>query len=194
MAIKGVISDLDGTLVRFPIDYDKVYSSLQKLFDTNIEFKPLIKTIVELAKENNQKIQKAFSLICQEELKAAKNLTVIEGSTNFITSVIRNNIPLAVVTMQCREAALIALEKINSEKTIHTMVTRDDAYDREDQIRSVVKDLDLDPKDVLVVGDRIHDMNSARIIGCKSVLVNRNVSSDFETIQSIKDLDLKKFF
>ena len=53
--IKGIIFDLDGTLVRLPIKYDEVYKKLQNLFDTNDEFKPLIPTIIKKSK-NNPKI------------------------------------------------------------------------------------------------------------------------------------------
>ena len=48
--IKGIIFDLDGTLVRLPIQYNEIFKKLQILFDTNDEFKPLIPTIIKKSK------------------------------------------------------------------------------------------------------------------------------------------------
>lgn len=45
--IKGVIFDLDGTLIKLPINYNKIFEKLNDLFKTNDEFKPLIPTILK---------------------------------------------------------------------------------------------------------------------------------------------------
>ena len=36
--IKGIIFDMDGTLIRLPINYEKIFKKLKILFDTNDEF------------------------------------------------------------------------------------------------------------------------------------------------------------
>ena len=44
--IKAIIFDMDGTLIRLPINYEKIFKKLKILFDTNDEFKPLIPSII----------------------------------------------------------------------------------------------------------------------------------------------------
>jgi len=61
--IKGIIFDLDGTLVRLPIRYEIIFKKLQNLFNTQDEFKPLIPTILEKANNDTKLLQQAFDLI-----------------------------------------------------------------------------------------------------------------------------------
>ncbi len=68
--IKGIIFDLDGTLVRLPIRYNIIFKKLGTLFDTKDEFKPLIPTILTKANNDVNLIQQAFDLICDEEVKS----------------------------------------------------------------------------------------------------------------------------
>ena len=82
--IKGIIFDLDGTLVRLPIKYDKIFTKLQNLFDTQDEFKPLIQTIIKKANNDSKIIEKAFNIICEEEVVAANNFKVIDGSIDIL--------------------------------------------------------------------------------------------------------------
>ena len=87
--IKGIIFDLDGTLVRLPIQYDKIFKKLQKLFDTSDEFKPLIPTIIEKSKNDPKIVQNAFNLICEEETFATNDFEIIEHKLlGFVSNII----------------------------------------------------------------------------------------------------------
>ena len=74
--IKGVIIDLDGTLIQLPINYDIIQKNLKEFFNISENLKPLIPTIIELSKNDQNKIKTAFSLICKEEILASKNFEI----------------------------------------------------------------------------------------------------------------------
>ena len=68
---KCLIFDLDGTLIRLPIRYEKLQNNLKNFFHIEDNLSPLIPTIIEQAKNNQNLIDEAFKIVCDEELIAA---------------------------------------------------------------------------------------------------------------------------
>ena len=191
--IKGIIFDLDGTLVRLPIRYDVIFEKLQELFQTNDEFKPLIPTIVTKANNDAGLIQSAFKLICDEELKSVKNFEIIDGALEILDHFKNKNFLLGLVTMQCKKAALSILDSMNISDHFTSVLTRDDNYERPMQIKKTIDSLSLPPSEALVVGDRIHDVHSAKEVGCSAILSNKNKLNSFDDSPVISALsELKK--
>ena len=64
--IKGIIFDLDGTLIQLPINYEIVQNNLKFFFNTSKNLSPLIPTIVELSKndENSKTCCWTWPQIC----------------------------------------------------------------------------------------------------------------------------------
>jgi phosphoglycolate phosphatase-like HAD superfamily hydrolase len=191
--IKGIIFDLDGTLVRLPIRYNIIFDKLKILFDTKDEFKPLIPTILTKAKNDVNLIQQAFDLICDEETIAAKNFEVIENAVEILDHFKNENISLGLVTMQCKKATKLVLDSMNISNHFSSMITRDDSHERTIQIKKSVEFLSLSPQEIVVIGDRIHDINSAKQIGCSAILSNKNKLDSFKVSPVISELlELKK--
>ncbi len=170
---KCIIFDLDGTLIKLPIRYELIQKKLKELFNTESEFTPLIPSIIEQANSNPNLIDTAFELICDEELIASECLEEIEGSHELIGDILSKNYTISLVTMQCKKVAEIILEKINLSEKFSSVITRDDSTDRFTQIKKTYELLHFAPSDVIMIGDRIHDMDSAKKAGCNSILVNR---------------------
>ena len=191
--IKGIIFDLDGTLVRLPIRYNIIFDKLKILFDTKDEFKPLIPTILTKAKNDVNLIQQAFDLICDEETIAAKNFEVIENAVEILDHFKNENISLGLVTMQCKKATKLVLDSMNISNHFSSMITRDDSHERTIQIKKSVEFLSLSPQEIVVIGDRIHDVNSAKQVGCSAILSNKNKLDSFKESPVISELsELKK--
>lgn len=191
--IKGIIFDLDGTLVRLPIRYDLLQAELKKMFDATEDFVPLISGIVKKAQGDSSKIQEAFEIICKEESAAAENISVIEGAEDILRHFHSMNLPLGLVTMQCKTAAKKVLEKIHATDIFSFIITRDESHDRLDQIKMALEKLGLEPEHTVMVGDRIHDVESAKKAGCIPVLVKEKLDKKidckvFEKISDIKNL------
>ena len=185
--IKGIIFDLDGTLVLLPIRYEIIFEKLQNLFDTKDEFKPLIPTILEKA-NNDIELQQAFDLLCEEETLAANNFKVIDGAVDILNYFKKRNYSLSLVTMQCMKAAKLVLDKMQISELFSSIITRDDSNQRPTQIKKSVEILSLSPDQVMVIGDRIHDVKSAKQVGCSAILFNKDKLGSFEECQVISKL------
>ena len=170
---KCIIFDLDGTLVNLPIRYELIQKKLKELFNTESEFTPLLPSIIEHADCNQNLIDTAFELLCDEELIASECLEQIEGSQELIDDILSKNYTISLVTMQCKKVAEIILEKINFSEKFSSVITRDDSTDRSIQIKKTYESLNFMSSDVIMIGDRIHDIDSAKKAGCSSILVNR---------------------
>ena len=194
--IKGIIFDLDGTLIKLPINYDILQSNLKFFFNTSENLKPLIPTIIELSKNDQNKIKNAFSLICKEEILASKNFKVMNDAVEVLKFLKSKNLILCLVTMQCRTALKEILYKMNISDLFDFMISRDENYDRFEQIKNSLKHISLNSSEVLVVGDRIHDVESAKKAGCVPILkineIKKNPSFDCKKIQNL--IELKKLF
>jgi HAD superfamily hydrolase (TIGR01549 family) len=186
--IKGIIFDLDGTLVRFPIRCEIIFEKLQNLFDTQDEFKPLIPTILKKANNDVELLQQAFDLICEEETLAANNFEVIDGAIDILNYFKKRNYSLSLVTMQCMKAAKLVLDKMQISELFSSIITRDDSNQRPTQIKKSVEILSLSPDKVMVIGDRIHDIESAKEVGCSAILFNKDKLHSFEECKVISKL------
>ena len=90
--------------------------------------------------------------------------------------------------MQCKQSLDIILKKLNLEKVFSSILTRDDYPDRFLQIQRTCESLNFNPSDVTMIGDRIHDINSANQANCKSILVNRDDIDSKKLIELINIL------
>ena len=141
---------------------------------------------------DENKLKNAFNLICEEELTAAENFELMENATQILDYFKSKNYTLGLVTMQCRKAVKKILSNIKISEIFSNVITRDEHYDRFEQIKKMFEAFNLSPKEVLMVGDRIHDVESAHKAGCKAVLVHEHKShSNSETLIIKKISELK---
>ena len=182
---KCLIFDLDGTLIRLPIRYEILQKNLQNFFHTEETLSPLIPSIINQAKNNQNVIDDAFKIVCNEELIAIESLEEIEGLHDVIKYVTSKNYTISLVTMQCKQSLDIILKKLNLEKVFSSILTRDYYPDRFLQIQRTCESLNFNPSDVTMIGDRIHDINSANQANCKSILVNRDDIDSKKLLQLI---------
>ena len=189
---KGIIFDLDGTLIQLPINYDVIQNTLKEFFCTSENLTPLIPTIIKLSKNDQNKINTSFDLVCKEEILASKNFHTMNNTVEILKFLKSKNLILCLVTMQCRNALEKILSKMDVLDLFDSIITRDENYDRFEQIMNSLKNTDLNSSDVLVVGDRIHDIESAKKAGCIPVLkinqVKKTPPFNCKTIENLTEL------
>jgi HAD superfamily hydrolase (TIGR01549 family) len=168
--IKGIVFDLDGTLIQLLIDYQKIQKNLKEFFNISNELKPLIPTIIKLSKNDQNKIKTSFDLICKEEILASDNFKTMNNALETLKFLKSKNLSLCLVTMQCKDALEKILQKLQIPDLFDSVISRDESFDRQKQIELSLKNIVLEPSEVLVVGDRIHDIESAKKIGCIPIL------------------------
>lgn len=194
--IKGIIFDLDGTLIRLPIKYDVIRKELQTLFKTNNEFIPLIPSIIKTA-SNDKMLHEAFGIICKEETMAIDKLEIIDNAIDLLNK-LHQKFSLGLVTLQCRKAAEKIISKIGADNLFSHVLTLDESTDRINQIEKMVSLLNLPLDEVVMVGDRLNDVISATKVGCNSILVGNKKPPQNEdkisVVEKLSDLKNEKLF
>lgn len=159
----GVVFDLEGTLVKLPIDYEMLYEEIERELKIP-RVKPLTETLKKL---DGKSRQKAYKLWEHAELEALTNISVNNKGMKLYKNYSKK--PLALVTMQGRVVVRKILDRFHLSFTV--IVTREDEIDRVQQIKIAIAEMSLKPSDVLVVGDRDNDEAAAKQIGCGFVTV-----------------------
>lgn len=190
--IKGIIFDLDGTLVHLPTDYKTIQEKLKNIFQINEPFSPLIPSIIDKANGDKSKIDEAFEMICEQEMIAIQNLESMQGVNDIMNFLKAKNCLLYLVTMQCRKVTIEILNKLGITDLFSNILTRDESYDRFEQIQRTLEKIKLNPEQILVIGDTIYDMECAKKVGCQYILLSDKNESDND-LKIIKNLaDIKE--
>ena len=184
--VKGIIFDLDGTLVRLPVDWRRVLNTIEEMLGTKV--KSLIGLYAEIW---GTKTYEAVSRKVEEfEIASLDKMEILDDSPKLLKS-LSTKYFIGLVTFQSRKVARKILERIGVEEIV--IATRDDSPTRADQISLIISSTSLNPRAFLIVGDRLNDVYSALKIGCNAVLVDRmgrNLQNEkeFIVIQNLKDL------
>jgi HAD superfamily hydrolase (TIGR01549 family) len=163
MTIKAIIFDLDGTLVSLPIDYPALYAAFRKIMRVK-NIKPLTKTVAALNEDLRRRV---FETWTRAEFAILPKMTVVKEGINLYQQYSR--IPRALVSMQGKETVERILCTLNL--SFKAVMTREDSLDRTTQIILTLEKLSLEPKNVIVIGDRETDKTAAEKIGCKFMMV-----------------------
>jgi phosphoserine phosphatase len=79
-----VIFDMDGTLLRLPVDRGRVNDGLRRLYKTESAVSPLLPTVRRLAGTNVEILHRALEIIGWEERVAVPRLEVVEGARELL--------------------------------------------------------------------------------------------------------------
>ncbi|MBS7655169.1 HAD family hydrolase [Candidatus Bathyarchaeota archaeon] len=212
--IKGIIFDLDGTLIKSNINFlemkKKIIDYLKSLkLDFKIEEVPStsISELIEytINKVEDEKLRKKIlketnKLMNEEELKSLTTVSPIEGVKETLKTLKSEGFRIGVLTRGCREYALKSLEKTCLKDLIDCLIARDDLDKPKPNPVSalkLIKKMKLTPKEVLMIGDHVLDFLCAEKAGIKfiGVLTGFSNEKDFkkigcEVIKRVNELPL----
>lgn len=161
--IRGVIFDLDGTLIHLPINYEALFQKFQKIMKTT-KVTPLVQTMAVLDQKTRSEVYEVWT---QAELEALPDLKMNSEGMKLYQKF--SGKPLALVTMQGKK---VVGEILSSLKlSFDVVLTREESLHRAEQIEVAVAKLGLKPKDILMIGDRENDKTSSEKIGCQFLMV-----------------------
>ncbi|KZN54249.1 HAD family hydrolase [Pseudoalteromonas luteoviolacea] len=167
--IKGIIFDLDGTLVTSSLDFAMMKAQLGCQREED-----LLEFVSSLPSPYMR--EEAMDLIHQHELQDANQCTFITGAQTAVDTLHKQGFKLAIVTRNFSKAAQIKLQRCNMP--IDIVVTRDDAPAKPDPsaLLSIAKRWDMPSRECMYVGDYLYDIQAAH---------NANMQSCFFAPQAL---------
>lgn len=160
--IKGVIFDLDGTLMHSLLDFN--YLRKATGCPENLDILAYINSLDHQSQLNANKIVK------DHEIEDAKQAKWIEGAHILVQHLSSLGLPVAIVTRNCREAVLHKLH--GNTEYFDPVVTREDAPAKPDPeaLLMIAKNWQIDVSCLAYIGDYLYDVQAANRAGMLSCL------------------------
>ena len=173
--VKGIIFDLDDTLVHANLNFAKIKAAVGCPPNADI-----LQYIEKIKCEKTK--QKAHETVLWYELEDAKTSRMIAGAHTFIKQALAHELPLAIVTRNCREATQIKLE--SNDIPIDLVITREDAPPKPNPeallniLNQWQNDLDISSGDLAYIGDYQYDIDAAHNAGMQAWLFTFNAKHE----------------
>jgi phosphoglycolate phosphatase len=181
MAIEAVVFDLDGTIVKFNLDYKAARAEVieflvnqgfpKSIFSMNESvFEMLNKTEIYM---QNHRVGKDFlklkrdvlSIMEKYEMESAKTTQLVPGIRETLQTLKKMKLKLGLFTVNSKKATDHILSTFRLKPYFTTVVTRDSvSFVKPNPIHleTALKALKAKPEETIVVGDSIMDMKSAQ--------------------------------
>lgn len=191
--LKGIIFDLDSTLIQAKIDFVEMKKHMIKLLEENGHPKDTLSPtdqttvqIMECAKEawdaNGKTYDECADIearieeyMNKGEMDAIVNLGEIVGTSESIKKLKERGLKLAILTRSHHAYAIQALEKIELIEEFDVVLGRGETPEPKPYkgaIDHTLKLLNLGPDDVVMIGDHQIDRDSATSSGTMFIGVN----------------------
>jgi HAD superfamily hydrolase (TIGR01549 family) len=163
MPVRGVIFDLDGTLIDSGLDFDQMRREM--------EFAPgqFILETLESLPEGDRK-ERCRAILREHEHRGALSATLMPGARELVFELDRRGIRQAVLTRNSREMTDLALRRL--QFSFSQVLTREDAPPKPDPagLISICRNWNVGVAEVLFVGDFYFDIAAGRRAEIKTVL------------------------
>jgi HAD superfamily hydrolase (TIGR01509 family) len=173
MSVEGVIFDLDGTLVESRLNFESIRSSLGLP-----DGQPVLEAIAMIADAQHRAA--CESKLHEFECQAADNSVLMPGALELLDELNRRGLPQAILT---RNSRICAERTVQHHKLqVSTIVTRDDGFSPKpapDGILQICQTWNLEPCQVIMVGDFVFDIRAALAAGATAVLFAPETQPDW---------------
>lgn len=163
MMIRGMIFDLDGTLVDSRLDFPAIRSDLGL---------PAGHAILEALSEvpDGAAKDEMLAKLRVHELRGAECATLFPGVAEMLAFLAELAIPTAVLTRNSRESTNVMLERL--QLRFSHVLTRDEAPPKPDPsgLLHICSAWEIAPQHVAFCGDYVFDLEAGRAAGMTTVL------------------------
>jgi HAD superfamily hydrolase (TIGR01549 family) len=159
---RGVIFDLDGTLIDSGLDFEQMREEMQLPRGM-----PILEAIASLPAE---RAQRSWQILDRHEVEGAQRATIMPGVAECLALLHQSGLRLAVLTRNSRRATRLSLARLGIE--FDTVMARDDAPPKPDPlgILRICESWQVDPRQVAMVGDYRFDIEAGQRAGTRTVL------------------------
>jgi len=164
---KLYIFDLEGTLINIPVDWEEVDRRIEVLIGTDPH--PYQKKISVLPIKIKKKI---FEIVDHWEKKAFKDASININGIEYLKKVSIDN-SIVIATLSGRKITDLSLKKLGIKDRISLVVTRNEKYPRNEQLKYILDIYQIDPSNIIFVGDRDIDEEAAYDIKCTFKNINK---------------------
>ena len=156
--IEAVVFDLDGTLVRLPIDYDRLFEEFSRIMRIS-NVRPIVDTVSRVNEKTRELVFAAWE---KAELAVFNEISANEEGMKLYRA--HADKRKALVTLQGTAVVEAILRQFGL--SFDVVVTREDALFRVDQLAKAVGKLNVPISNVLFVGNTDGDAAAAEKVGC----------------------------
>ncbi len=160
--IRGVVLDMDGTLVDSALDFDAMRAEMGLPAEL-----PILEAIASLAEHEAERCRE---ILHRHEHGGGERAVAMRGAKEFLQTLDRLGVRRAVWTRNSRAVALATLRRTGLE--FETVLARDDAPAKPDPsaLVELARAWELPHGEILVIGDYIFDMEAGRRAGSRTAL------------------------
>ena len=194
--IKAIVWDLDGTLIHFKIDWLRARREAIRILKTQgvpkhiLTVKSSILDNIRLAREffeisgyENKKIetiiQKVDQVVNEIEYEAALEATAVNGIETVLEFIKYKNLKQAIYTFNTYRNAKVSLEKTGMLHYFDVIIGRDhvkNAKPHPEHLTMICDRLNVNPSNIIVIGDNHRDIEGALNVGAKSIALKTKLT------------------
>jgi HAD superfamily hydrolase (TIGR01549 family) len=185
MPVRGVIFDMDGTLVSQELDFEAIRRDIGLPTGT-----PLLEAIGHMRPEERSRAQ---AILDWYEQQAAAKAQLLGGVQDFLKWLTDRGIRLGLLTRNSRRSVAAVLQRF--DLFLHPIVAREDGPPKPnpDGIWLICRCWNLPPEEVLMIGDYIYDIEAGRRAGTKTALVTHGRTWSFADLADFCFPDFRRF-
>src|SRR5262245_30004914 len=183
--VRGVVFDLDGTVVDSALDFDAMRREMA-IADGH----PVLEALAKMHTDDAVRCQ---AILDRHEREGAERAVLIPGVAEFISLLHRRGVQTAIWTRNGRAATETTLQRLNL--SFERVVTREDAPAKPDPsaIWGICEAWNVDRREMLMIGDYVFDLEAARRAGIRGVLFTDGAEPHACKGHELADFHLRSF-
>ncbi|MCH8830224.1 MAG: HAD family hydrolase, partial [Planctomycetes bacterium] len=172
MKLRGVIFDLDGTLVDSKLDFTAMRAEMELP-----RGEPILEALT--AMPDGRRKRECLSILAVHERNGAEKATLMPGLRGFLAELTRRNILQGVLTRNSRQATDRMLNRL--ELRFSPVLTREDTAPKPDPagLLTICEQWGVSPGETLFFGDFQFDLWAGRRAGISTVLYAEDPAPDY---------------